>query len=91
MAQGINGKTLEMTRVGQFLEKTNASIESWKAASLNFANQASGKVISVQNSAGIKLESVWATIEYNTLVNNPKVTEIVFSIINRNGVLNYIK
>ena len=67
VAQDVGGKTLEMTKLGQHLEKVNASMKMWSAASANFANSASGIVYSVQNSAGIRIQSIWATIEYPIL------------------------
>ena len=41
IAEQVNGITLEMTKLGQYLEQTNASINAWAAASRNYANVAS--------------------------------------------------
>ncbi|HML68242.1 hypothetical protein SDC9_159542 [bioreactor metagenome] len=38
VAETVGGKTLEMTRTGQYLEKINATSELWDKASANFAN-----------------------------------------------------
>lgn len=40
LAKSIGGKTIEMTRLGQYLERTNASRLLWDLASANFANTA---------------------------------------------------
>jgi len=69
-AESIEGTTLEMTRLGQQLTSTGASNDLWRAASSNFANVASNignTVYSVQNATGIRIESVWAQIEYPLL------------------------
>ena len=66
-ARSIGGQTLEMTRLGSYLEGINASNQLWRAASANFANvarNASSKLYCVQSTAGVKLRSIWATVEY---------------------------
>ena len=63
----IGGKTLEMTRLGTYLETLTVSRQVWQAASANFANVASNacsSIYSIQSSAGVKIQSTWATIEY---------------------------
>lgn len=70
VANSIGGKTLEMTRLGMFLEQSNAPYAAWKAASSNFANVASNlssTIYSIQNVSGVGLQSIWATIEYPLL------------------------
>jgi hypothetical protein len=81
IAQSINGISLEMTKLGQHLEQTNAPWEMWKAASQNYANVASNAASSihaVHNAAGVKLHSIWATIEYPLV----KLREIVYHAVN---------
>ena len=81
IAQSINGITLEMTKLGQHLEQTNASWEMWKAASQNYANVASNAasaVHAVHNAAGVKLQSIWATIEYPLV----QLRDIVYHVVN---------
>lgn len=53
------------------------SVTTWKQASRWYAEQASGIVYAIigQNT---RKHSVWADIEFPTLKNNPKVTQIVF-------------
>jgi hypothetical protein len=69
LAQNINGTTLEMTKLGQYLTNNSASIDVWKIASANFAQQVSpGSVVfSVQNIAGLSINGIWATIEFPIL------------------------
>ena len=81
IAQSINGITLEMTKLGQHLEQTNASWEMWKAASQNFANvanNAASAVHAVHNATGVKLQSIWATIEYPLV----QLRDIVYHVVN---------
>jgi len=80
-ANRIGGKTLEMTRLGSYLEKINAGSDLWRAASANFANQSSGVVYSIQNSIGVRLQSVWATVEYGILKANPKIENFIYRVI----------
>lgn len=82
----MQGKTLEMTRLGQHLKKINASIDMWKVASSNFANianQTLSFIYCIQNSAGVGLKSIWATIEYPILSTN----SIIYGIVNQNGTI----
>ena len=69
-ASSIDGLTLEMTRLGQYLEQTPFNRDAWSAASQNFANvanNAASTIHVVHNAAGVKLQSMWATIEYPLL------------------------
>ncbi len=69
-AKDVGGKTLEMTRLGSYLETIDASYSAWQAASSNFANVATNinsAIYSIQNVAGVNLQSTWATIEYPIL------------------------
>jgi RHS repeat-associated protein len=76
------GSTLETTIESRGInlpkwDKTNpASVEAWKKASEDFARGASGKVRVLQDET-VRIESVWATVEYKALKENPNVTSIV--------------
>jgi len=69
------GQTLEMTKTGKFLdaittEKTYPYLKpAWNKASQNFARGADGAVDVFQSSQGVRLESVWRTVEYPELIN----------------------
>ena len=89
IANSVGGKTLEMTRVGVYLEKTNAPYSAWQAASANFANvavNASSSIYSIQNAAGIRLQSIWATVEYPVLQGK----EIIYGIVQQGGVIKFM-
>ena len=89
VANSVGGKTLEMTRVGIYLEKTNAPYSAWQAASANFANvavNASPNIYSVQNAAGIRLQSIWATVEYPVLQGK----EIAYGVVQQNGIIKFM-
>ena len=76
----IGGKTLEMTRLGTYLEAIDASRPVWRAASANFANvanNASSAIYSIQSSAGVKLQSIWATVEYGYV----SARDIIYGIV----------
>ena len=80
LAENVGGLTLEMTQLGKYLEQTEASISAWNIASQNFANVASNAasaIYSVQNAAGVRLQSTWATIEYPLV----KLKEIIYSVV----------
>ena len=82
VASNIGGKTLEMTRTGAYLEQINAPYSAWQAASSNFANVAnntSNAIFSIQNASGIKLQSIWASIEYNLLQSSSITYGVVLS------------
>ena len=84
VADDVGGKTLEMTQLGAYLEQIDAPYSAWQAASLNFANVASslsGAIYSIQNAAGVGLQSVWATIEYPLLQGK----EIIYGIASQSG------
>ena len=73
-ARGTGGQTLEMTRTGRFLDaittkKTYPYLKpAWNKASRNFARGADGAVDVFQSSRGVRLESVWKTVEYPELI-----------------------
>ena len=77
MQKNVGGMTLEMTRLGQYLEKIDASIQMWRAASANFANSANGTVYSVQNAAGVRIQSIWATVEYDLV----RARDIMYKVV----------
>ena len=68
----VNGITLDMTKLGQYLEKRNVPYEAWIIASQNFANQVpyGGTVFSFQNMAIVNPTSIWALYEYPILNSN---------------------
>ena len=89
VANKAAGKTLEMTRLGRYLEQTNAPYPAWQAASSNFANVAtnsSPSIYSIQNITGVGLQSTWATIEYPLLQSR----DIVFGVASQNGSIQII-
>ena len=81
LANDVGGKTLEMTRLGQYLTKHSAEYDAWKIASANFANQVSNgsTVFVMQNINGVGIASTWATTEYPILAK--KVIEFIYEII----------
>ena len=84
VANDIGGKTLEMTRLGTYLEQTDASYSVWQAASENFANVASNSseaIYSIQNVTGVSLQSTWATIEYPLLQGK----DIIYGVASQGG------
>ncbi len=81
-AEIIGGKTLEMTKLGTYLETNGASSQVWNAASANFANvanNASSTIYSIQSAAGVRLESVWATVEYGFV----HARKIIYSVVSK--------
>ena len=75
-----------MTRVGSYLEQIDAPYSAWKAASSNFANVASNSsstIYSIQNAAGIKIQSIWATIEYKLLQGK----DIIYGVVSQDGLI----
>ena len=80
MANAIGGKTITMTRVGEYLNAIDASETAWRAASANFANVASNAsraIYCLQSSTGVAIDSIWATVEYSFVYGR----EIVYIII----------
>jgi RHS repeat-associated protein len=73
-AMTTGGQTLEMTRVGRLLDavttsKTYPYVKPlWNKASQMFARGAEGAVDVFQSSKGVRLESVWGTVEYPELM-----------------------
>ena len=84
VASDVGGKTLEMTRLGTYLEQIDAPYSAWQAASSNFANVASNSssaIYSIQNAAGVGLQSTWATIEYPLLQGR----DIIYGVASQSG------
>ncbi len=84
VANDVGGKTLEMTRLGTYLEQIDAPYSAWQAASSNFANVASNSssaIYSIQNAAGVGLQSAWATIEYPLLQGR----DIIYGVASQSG------
>ena len=85
----VGGKTLEMTRLGEYLQATQGSRDAWRAASLNFANVAKSSkqaIYSIQNASGIYIDSIWATTEYNIV----KGCEITYGVVSQNGYIQFL-
>lgn len=84
VANDVGGKTLDMTRLGTYLEQIDAPYSVWQAASSNFANVASNSssaIYSIQNAAGVGLQSTWATIEYPLLQGR----DIIYGVASQSG------
>ncbi len=68
------GITLEMTKVGRFLDNFGEYLppkvesKAWDLASKSFAKGARESVEVFHNKAGVRLRSIWARIEYKELV-----------------------
>jgi hypothetical protein len=56
-----------------------------KHLSKEFARSASGEVHIFQSAASVRLESIWATIEYPALMSNPNAAKMTFHVIMQNG------
>jgi len=75
-ATSNNAVTLEMTARGQQVEQATAGMEwrdaapIWDTVSEAYAQGTSGTAHVFQNAEGVKLGSVWARIEYPTLIQN---------------------
>ena len=75
-ARATGGQTLEMTRLGRALSLGSSILPRvvtnplWRRASRRFAEGASGAVNVFHSVNGVRLGSVWRTIEYPILRNN---------------------
>lgn len=64
-ANNIGGKTLEMTKLGKYLEKNYSGVnynqDIWTIASKNFANQVSsrGSVYAILYYPDMRIDAVW--------------------------------
>jgi len=80
---------LEMTRLGMYLERIGANRSAWSAASSNFANVANASnsaIYSIQNSEGVRIGSIWATVEYPIL----KASEIIYGVVQKSGSVQFV-
>ncbi|GAP62736.1 hypothetical protein ARMA_1159 [Ardenticatena maritima] len=78
------GKQLE--QISQVLDWFTEARPLWIQASRNFALEASGEVHVFQVAErGVSLQSIWATIEYPTLLTNPRVTAIIYHVVMPDG------
>jgi filamentous hemagglutinin len=70
---------VKMTPGGSSLPAWDASnpavVSAWRQASAQFAQGASGNVAVLQDTA-VRVNSVWAEVEYPALTANPSVTSI---------------
>lgn len=85
----VGGKTLEMTRLCEYLQATQGSRDAWRAASLNFANVAKSSkqaIYSIQNASGMYIDSIWAATEYNIV----KGCEITYGVVSQNGYIRFL-
>ena len=86
-AEVNNGVTLEMTALGRNTAKLTAGmgraegLSHWTAASREFAAGARGNIHVFQGAKGIRINSIWATTEYPTLMNNDDVTDMIYHIV----------
>jgi RHS repeat-associated protein len=85
-AKANGGVTLEMTEAGQAAANATAGLSReaatpiWEAVSREFAAGASGEVHVFQGPV-VRINSIWATVEYPTLSSNPNVTNIVYHVV----------
>ena len=85
-ANNTGGTTIDPTVIGQVADAATkvpgADFTTvWSQASAAFCNQASGVVNAfVSNSAYRGVDSIFWSVEMPTLLNNPKVTEIIIHI-----------
>jgi len=89
VANNAGGTTLEMTRLGMYLERIGANRSAWSAASSNFANVANASnsaIYSIQNSEGVRIGSIWATVEYPIL----KASEIIYGVVQKSGSVQFV-
>ena len=85
-ANEIGGKTLEMIRLGQYINKVDPYSPMWRPVSANFANVASrsgSAIYSIQNAAGVRIQSTWATIEYPFLQG----CSIIYGMVSQGGIM----
>jgi len=81
------GTTLEMTEAGQAAAQATEGLPweearpIWETGSQSYAQSASGQVHVFINLAEANPDSIWATTELPTLIENPNVTDIIFHLI----------
>jgi RHS repeat-associated protein len=89
-ASNNGGTTLEATTAGQAIDQQagwEAAQTAWSEAAQTFAAGASGEVASFQAAEGVSIDSVWASVEYPALMNNPNVTGIQYFIVYGDGAV----
>ena len=74
-----------ITAITQGVDYITQAKPLWDAASRVFAEGASGEVNVFQNALGVGANSIWAAIEYPTLMLNPNVTYIIYHIVMPDG------
>ncbi len=85
-ANNTGGTTIDSTVIGQIADAaTKFSVADfttvWSQGSAAFCHQASGVVnVFVSNSAYRGADSIFWSVEMPTLLNNPRVTEIIIHI-----------
>ena len=80
-ATSLNGTTLQMTKLGQYLNSIDASRQLWEIASKNFANQVPhGSIIyTIQSINGLDPYCIWLNAEYPIL--KEKLEIIIYIIL----------
>ncbi len=90
-AKANGGTTLEMSALGREVEKATSNLSweqarpLWEQASRQFAEAASGTV-HVFHGNRVRLESIWATIEYQILSKNPAI-RIIYHVVLEDGTI----
>ena len=81
LAQNVKGITLEMTKLGQHLSSLPFDTNKWKIASANFANQVRNGSVAfvVHNQYGVNIDSIWAKVEYRTLIK--KIVDLIYVVV----------
>ncbi|HET7251821.1 MAG TPA: RHS repeat-associated core domain-containing protein [Gemmatimonadales bacterium] len=74
-AASNGGATLAMS---PFAPAADAMRSTVMEASRAFAEAASGEVHVFHAASGVRLESIWARVEYPSLLTNPRITNIVY-------------
>jgi hypothetical protein len=88
-----SGTTLEMSSAGQNLTRVTQGMSwqearpLWVAESRNLAANASGEVHVFENAAGVSTNSIWGTVEYPTLMQNPNVTGTIHHVVLSDGTV----
>lgn len=78
------GGNIRNDSIRNIFRQIDAPYSAWQAASSNFANVASNSssaIYSIQNAAGVGLQSTWATIEYSLLQGR----DIIYGVASQSG------
>jgi hypothetical protein len=84
--------TLEMSPIGRAVEKVTAGMTwdrarpLWEQASREFAETATG-VVHVFQGSRVRLESMWAKIEYEILKKNPSIKIIYHHVLEDGSIV----